>query len=307
VAVSHVRGLATRAKIQVERARARYDAIDVVAQAFKRHSLDDGSFYAASLTYYTFFSIFPLMLFATAALGFVTFLSPATQAELVEAGKSTFPLTKQLLKAENLDVIKENRAQIALIALVLGLYTGSGAVVALQHSLNRIHRVGDRGSTVAKRLDAIRWLGMFAAITIASVALAVLGAFAPGLIKTVFAYVASFAVSLLLFASAFRFLPNRTRQSWLEVLPGALIATLAFELMKIFGRLYVQFGTESRTTAYGVVFATAATLLIAAYVLCQVTLLGAEVNAVLAERRASREFSLAAHRAAESKGEGEGS
>lgn len=301
--MSTVKAFGARAKLQVERARARYDAVDIAVQTFKRHSDDDGGFYAAALTYFTFFSIFPILLFATAALGYVSsdLVSPEDKQRIIEAGKGTFPLVKELLRPRNLASIEQSRAVLALIGLGLGLYSGSGAVAALQHALNRIYRIPDRKSAAARRLTAVRWLGMFGTIALISVALGVIGAIFAGTVRSVLSFAGSFTVSLLLFLCIFRFLPNRDRCPWGEVLPGSLVAAVAFELLKIFGSIYVNVGGEGRETTFGVVFATAAALLVAAYLLSQVTLLAAEVNAVIAERRITRDFSLA-----EKEGKGEG-
>jgi YihY family inner membrane protein len=292
VALSAIKGVGTRAKLEVEKARARYDVVDIAVQTFKRHSEDDGGFYAAALTYFTFFSIFPILLFATAALGYASFLSEGMRGDLLEAGKGTFPLIRRFLQPRNLASIEEHRGALALTGLGLALYSGSGAVAALQHALNRIYRIPDRTSALARRLNAVRWLAMFGTITLISVALGGIGALLPGPFQTVLTFFGSFAVTLLLFTTAFRFLPNRTRCPWRDVLPGAVVATVVFESLKIFGAIYAWV-SEGRTTTFGVVFVTAAALLVASYVLSQVTLLAAELNAVVAERRITRDFSLA--------------
>lgn len=287
-----VKELAARVRVQVERARAKFAAMDILVQTFKRHSEDDGGFYAASLTYYTFFSIFPLLLFATAALGYVV-RDPETRAELIEAGKGTFPLISEVLRPRSLANIEQRRGVLALVGLALGLYSGSGAVAALQHALNRIYRIPDRKSAVARRVRAIRWLAMFGTIALISVVLAGIGALLPGPLKSVLAYAGSLTVSFLLFTTAFRFLPNRERCPWGEVVPGAIVAAVVFESLKLVGSLYLHTGEQGRESTFGVVFAAAAALLVASYILCQVTLLAAEFNAVIAERRITRDFSLA--------------
>ena len=70
--MDRLKRLAALAKLQIEKARARWGGVDIAVRTFKRYSEDDGGSYAAALTYYTFFSIFPLLLFAAAALGYVT-------------------------------------------------------------------------------------------------------------------------------------------------------------------------------------------------------------------------------------------
>jgi membrane protein len=94
-------------------------------------------------------------------------------------------------------------------------------------------------------------------------------------------------VGTLVFAAAFRVLPA-TELAWRDVLPGALVAAAAFELLKSLGAAYLEAGAASRNATFGT-FAAAAGLLVASYLICQITLLSAEVNVVLAERRLTRQ------------------
>jgi len=93
-------------------------------------------------------------------------------------------------------------------------------------------------------------------------------------------------VSTALFASAFRNLGG-TRRSWRGVLPGALAGAVAFELLKALSSLYLASGAKNREATFGA-FAAAATFLIAAFLISRITLLAAELNVVLAERRLTR-------------------
>ena len=287
-----VKTIAANAKLRVARARSKYGWVDVVVQLFKRYSDDDGGFYAASLTYYTFFSIFPLLLFATAALAYATFGNDELQQEILETGVKSFPVVQQVLDEEVLANIQKNRGSIALSATVLALYSGTGAVVAFQHALNRIYKVATEGSFVQKRVAALKFLASLGLLTLITVALGTVGTWVGGLFAGVIAFVAGLATSVLLFSVAYKVLPQREVATWRDVLPGAIVAGLVFEFLKRVGALYLQTGNQGRNATFGT-FTTAATLLVSAYLLCQITLLAAELNAVLAERRRSREFSLA--------------
>ena len=287
-----IKDLPAQAKLKVQRARSRHGFFDVALQTFKRHSEDDGGFYAAALTYYTFFSIFPLLLFATAALGYLTFLSADFRSDVLTEGVNAFPLLNQILERNVLKTIQDNRLSIAVLATLLTLYSGTGAVVAFQHALNKIYRVETEGSFLGKRLAALKFLASLGLIALASVALGVIDILFPGFLAALVARVGGLLVSVSLFAMAYKFLPHRARSSWAEILPGAIVAGVVFEVLKKVGSVYLRAGAASRTETFGV-FATAATLLVAAYLICQVALLAAQLNAVLAERRQSRQFSLA--------------
>lgn len=287
-----VKNIGAQVKLRVERARSQYGWFDVAVQTFKRYSDDDGGFYAASLTYYTFFSIFPLLLFAVAALGYATFGNEELQDEILNTGVDSFPVLRQVLRNKVLAQIQERRGSIALSATLLALYTGTGAIVAFQHALNRTYKVETEGTFLQKRVTALKFLAGLGLLTLISVALGAIGPWIGGFVTGLLALIAGLATSMLLFAVAYRVLPQRRVTSWRDVLPGAVVAGVVFEILKRVGAFYVQSGNEGRNATFGT-FATAATLLVSAYLLCQIALLAAEFNAVLAERRVSREFSLA--------------
>ena len=285
-----IKQIPAQAKLRVERARAHYGLVDVVVRTFKRFSEDDGGFYAAALTYYVFFSMFPLLIFATAVLGFVTRIFPEVEQDLLREGLQSFPLVGSVIRADVLADIRRAAGGLAVLSVVLALYSGSGAVVALGHALNKIHRVEEEGNFLMKRLNALKWLAVFAAMVLGSLVVAGWVQWVPGVGATLLGLIVGLGLNLAIFVTAFKFLP-RMRRTWREVLPGAAIAAAVFELLKYFGTLYLSRGAEARSATFGA-FATAAGLLVASYLLAQVTLLTAEVNAVLAERRLTRQSLL---------------
>jgi membrane protein len=289
--------LVAAGKLRLERARARWAAVDVGVRTLKRYSEDDGGSYAAALTYYTFLSIFPLLVFAVAALGYITFGDTDLRRDILESGVEAVPLLSDILTAERLRAIEQARGRLALTGVVVALYSGSGAVVALEHGLNKVFHVVQEPNFIAKRLRSLRWLAVLGAAAIASLGLSA----AAELAGAIFESLASFgsvaaplmlhaggaAVGVAVFATAYKFLPAATL-TWRDVLPGALAAGVAFEMLKLVGAAYLRAGNQGRAATFGA-FATAAGLLIASYLLSQIALLCAELNAVLAERRITRQ------------------
>lgn len=289
--------LAARAKARLEIARARFGVLDVAMSTFKRFSQDDGGSYAAALTYYIFFSLFPLLLFAVALLGFLTFGNEDLREDVLSAGLSAVPLLGQVLSPENLETIEARRQEIALTGTAMALYAGTGAIVALGHALNRINGVEEERNFIGKRVRSLLWLGILGVAALASLGLGALARYAaeffdPGWATVagfVLGHAAGFGVGLLIFGSAFRFLPNKDL-SWRDVLPGAVVAALLFEVLKEVGTWYLERGAATREATFGAL-AAAAGLLVASYLISQVTLLSAELNDVLAERRLTRQAS----------------
>lgn len=278
---------AVQAKLKVERARANWGWFDVAFRTFKRFGEDDGGSYAAALTYYTFFSIFPMLLFGAAIVGYLTFGNEALQERIVDSGLRSVPFLKDVLSPAGLETIMDNKGTLALTGLVLALYSGSGAIVALGHALNRINHAPEEGSFLRKRLRSLLWLAILGVAAIGSLGLSVVAGFAPGPLAIILAVIGGLAVNTAIFATAYKFLTAKDK-SWSDVMPGAAIAAVFFEILKVAGASYLARGETARTDTFGT-FAAAAALLVASYLIAQITLLAAEVNAVLAERRATRE------------------
>ena len=285
--------LVTQVKLRVERARVRWPAFDIAVTTGKRFSEDDGGFYAAGLSYYVFFSIFPLLLFATSILGYLT-LDEETQTRIFEAGVKAVPLLEDALSPDGFKVIEENREGLALTGFVLALYSGSGAIVALEHALNVFHGVTQEPNFVQKRLRSLLLLAVLGVGAILSVAATGVAGFVSGslggiggIIAAIGGYAVGVALSIAIFATAFRILPAVTT-SWREVLPGAVAGGLIFEVLKVVGGALMSRGGEGRNATFGF-FSAAAGLLVASYLVSQVILLAAELNRVLAERRITRE------------------
>jgi YihY family inner membrane protein len=274
------------AKLQLERARARFGVIDIAVRTFKRYSEDDGGPNAAALTYYAFFSIFPLLLFAAAILGYMTFASPELRAQILESAVNSVPLVREALDPENLTLIENRRQALAITGAALALYAGSGAIVALEHALNKIHRTTVEPNWVGKRVRSLKFLAVFGGAAVLSVALGTVASSAPSGVAAVLALLGGLAVNVFIFSAAYKYLPNAT-QSWTAVLPGAIVAGIVFELLKLFGAAYLAGGQGARDATFGAL-ASAATLLVASYLISQVVLLAAEINAVLCERREMR-------------------
>lgn len=284
--------LIDRAKQLVERARAASPLLDVAVGTFQRYSADDAGSYAAALTYYGFFSIFPLLLVAAAVLGYVISGDPEMQEELIRNGVKTVPILRDAFSPDGIKTVIASRHKVAVTGLLLALYSGSGAVVALEHALNKLHHLSDEPGFLAKRIRSLRWLAFLAVGGVVSLAMGAASGFAADLFgggtvvevtTAVLASVLGVAVNCFVFATAFRYLPAVV-QPWRAVVPGAIVAGIGFQILNFAGTAYLAHGETARNDTFGT-FAAAATLLVASYLIAQLTLLAAEVNLVLAERR----------------------
>ena len=98
-----------------------------------------------------------------------------------------------------------------------------------------------------------------------------------------------FALTFALFTLMYRFVPHKVSVRWGDILPGAFLATLFWEMAKSGFALYLsRYALQSYNLLYGSVGFLLA-LLTWVYVTGYIILFGAEFCAVLSRHRRSRE------------------
>jgi uncharacterized BrkB/YihY/UPF0761 family membrane protein len=100
----------------------------------------------------------------------------------------------------------------------------------------------------------------------------------------------SLAINIVAFLAVFRLLTSHS-PAWRDVLPGALVAAVAWEILQAAGGYIVDRQLRHASSTYGV-FAIVIGLLSWIYLATTVTLLAAEINVVRARRLWPRSFSL---------------
>lgn len=254
----------------------------------------------AALSFYTLFSLAPLLLIATAIVGTV-FGQEAAQAELVAATRSAAGDAVASLLENVLDNIALSSGGVlptlfGLVAFFLGV---TAAFASLQSALNTVWNVASPHrhpvwEFTRKRLLSFvlvlgtGLLGMLAFA--ASVGLGVAGDrlsnVVPRLPLLLFALdiASSFAVATLLFAMIYKLLPD-VELAWRHVWSGAMI-TAAFVVA---GKQVV--GVILGRSALASVYGTAGSLVLFlfwVYYSAQLVLLGAEFTQAYVRQRGSR-------------------
>lgn len=241
----------------VDRLRARYGWLDHVIRAYRRFDDRNGGFFAAGLTYYTIFALFPLLMVGFAAFGFALARRPELLKTIDDHVRSqvTGALGDQLLDLMNTAIAA--RASVGVIGLATALWAGLGWISHLRQALTEMwwdERIESPGFVRNKFSDLLAMLGTFAVI-MATVGLTTIGHDAPlaALLKwlgipqlVVFDWffwllsiVISTAVSWLLFAWMIARLP-REKVSLSDSMRAALIAAVGFEVFKQVGSLYLR-------------------------------------------------------------------
>ena len=248
---------------------------------------------AASISYYVLFSIFPLLIFLVAVVGI--FLNESAQADVVDEVMSVFPLSEDGGREDvtgAVDAVSGSGGQaLGLIGLLGMVWAASAMFSAIRRSLNIIYHEQEftRPFVQSKLIDLSLVLGVglfFASSVFVTGALRVIRARSEdlaaigdlseelGSVWTLGLLAIPFLFSFAAFTFLYAVVPakNGTLQS---AIPGAIIAALAFELVKNLFGFYVE-NFASFDVVFGSLGAVAA-FLFWVFISAQIMLFGAEV------------------------------
>jgi membrane protein len=243
----------------------------------------------AALAYYTLFSIAPLLIIAIAMAGLV-FGQEAARGEIVVQiqgliGQEGAIAVQGLLKSANEPARDVFLTVVSIITLVIGATT---VFAELQSDLDRIWRVPapakENGIWVLLRTRLLSFglvlgLGFLLLVSLViSAAIAALGKWWNGVFEgweallQALNFGISLATTTLLFALIYKIMP-RARIAWRDVLVGAGVTALLFEIGKFLISLYL--GKTSMASGFGAA-GSLVVLLVWVYFAAQIFLLGAE-------------------------------
>ena len=255
----------------------------------------------AAISYYTVFSIAPLLIIVIAVAGFV-WGREAVQGQLV--GQLTDMIGKEGATGIQALIESANEPAQGLVATVIStlvLIVGATTVFAeLQSALDRIWQVpqvpkaSGIWATLRTRLLSLGFilgLGFLMLVSLVSSAgIAALGGWAKGLLPgwAALLYVINLVFSVgfttVLFAMIFKLMPQ-AQVSWRDVWVGAGVTAVLFEIGKTLISLYI--GKSSVTSSFAAA-GSLVVLLIWVYYSAQIFLLGAEFTWVYANAHGSR-------------------
>lgn len=262
--------------------------VEVVLAVQKRYGADTGGYLAATITYYGFFAILGLTVLALSVLGFVLAGDPTAQAEWEARLSGSFPGVGPFV-GDQLGALSRDAGIFLAVGLVGLLVAGVGAIEASGWTLNRIFRVPPRQGFLKLKLWALRSLALLGLLAVSGTAAAsvvaalpvegpaVLGLAAAGA-------VASFIADFALFMIAYRILVHGRGPSFRDLRAGSAFAALAWTALKVFGSWYLARVISHSTAVYGT-FGTVVGVLVFLYLAARLFVYGAELNAVLIERR----------------------
>ena len=249
----------------LDRIATRLPFLKPVAAVQRRYGDVGGDQLAGAFTLQAFLSIFPLILVALAALGFVAAHSQGVTGHTDVASR----LVDQLgLKGESAKMLtdavaaaEKSRKAASVVGFLGLLWSGLGLVGALQFAFNGVWQVNERG--MKDKVLGLFWLGGAAVLFLGGAAATTALRWLPGFLAPV-GILVTFAVSLGLWLWTLRVLPN-TKLPWRRLMPGAVLGAVGLEVLKAVGAYYVPKAVASSSQLYGslgIVFAILAWLLL---------------------------------------------
>ncbi len=271
----------------------RMPVVGVVVRVIEKSNQDHAKDMAASIAYFSFFSLFPLLVGVVA--GASLFLDRVEiQSRLDEMLSDDFPGSADFLRT-NIEALIDLRGAVGVASIVGLFWSASKMFGALSRGINLAFGL-PKGQPFY--LSKLRYFGMTIAVSlllfiavVVSTALDVVTQFdltQYGLDGTVLeslgGHVASFVFIFATVCLIYKLVPYE-RRAWRELLPGALVAALLFELGKALFVLYLG-NVHSLEAVYGSL-TSVIVLLLWLYFSARVLLFGAEICALRIDDRSA--------------------
>ncbi|MBA3533521.1 MAG: YihY/virulence factor BrkB family protein [Ardenticatenales bacterium] len=278
--------------------------LSILADTWKEFYEDEGETRAAAIGYYTLFSLFPLTVLLALGMSYLVGESEArVQVLLIVARYLPFDL---VVVDDIVQNVISNRRTLSLLAILAILWSGVQLFRVLEQAINRAWGTPLRRGFLRNIGFALATLPTMGFLTLISIGLTTLFEVARPLnlpfvhwaplqnewLWRIVSALPPFALTLALFSLMYRYMPHKISVRWRDVLPGALLATLFWEMAKSGFALYLsRYALQSYNLLYGSVGFLLA-LLTWVYVTGYIILFGAEFCAVLSRHRRSHENTL---------------
>lgn len=272
-----------------DRFQQRHRSIGFPLAVLQKYADDQGGYHAATITYYGFFAIFPLLLVLTTVLGFMLQSHPHLEQRIVDSALGQFPVIGPQLSHGSL----HGSALALALGLAAALWAGMGVFLASQNAMNYLWGVPfkRRPDPLHARGRALLLLALLGGGALAATILAALATVGArfGLTWKIGSLALSTALDIGLFWLGFRLLTAR-EVSWRQLRGGAIAAGVLCELLQTLGGYYVGHTLKHASNVYGT-FGLVIGLLSWIYLSAHITLLAAEANVVATRRLWPRSFS----------------
>jgi len=270
------------------------DAVRIVLSVLNRIGKERVAQSAAGMAYYGFFSLFPLMLILV-TFGSAFLQSREAQSQILHGMIRFFPFSGDLIE-KNIEQVLSARGSMRVLGAVALAWSGSGAFAILARNINAAWPNTDQHPFVKRRLMALLILMVLIMLMVLILGANLLARLLPAEVNGAarvlmqMRYFSHFVAWLLLFITLltlYRWIPN-TKVAWNQGAWGALVASLAAEIVTLAFTWYLRSGFAKYSLVYGSLGAVAA-LLFWIYLLSFMVLFGAYLSAEIAMHRLAEE------------------
>jgi len=251
---------------------------------------DQAPNWAALIAWNALFAMFPIVVFAASLLGYALRFFGEANAAVYQTIFSAIPgdtqQQDQLIKA--VSGVKSNSGILFIVGLVGLLWGGSALFGLMEQAFAVIYHTKPR-DFVRQKLIAVGMVFLFTVLVGVAVATsAILPALKhipniptflySGAVAFMLQVIIGVVAGFLLFLSIYYVIPNR-KQRLSQVIPGALVAGILFELITLVFPLYLS--VNRGLNQYGATFGLLFVLMTFFLFLGLVTMIGVEVNSVI--------------------------
>jgi membrane protein len=275
------------------------DRLSILQTAIKSFTEKHAAQASAGLAYYTFFSIFPLML-AFIAGGSYFLDSHQVFNTVTQFIQQALPISRQVIN-ENLEEILAQRGTAGIVSLFILLWSASGMFTNLAYNINLAWPRAARRNFLQNRLVGLWMIVGVIGLIILSLVLSWVTARLPKLdsaspiavfVLRILSALGSWIMIFLVFLTLYRWIPT-LRVSWRSTFWGALLASLAWKAAIAGFGWYLGSSFGQYQLVYGSLGAIVAFLFLI-YIISMITLFGAHLSAAIESWESKRVHSVAA-------------
>jgi YihY family inner membrane protein len=268
---------------RVDRFQQTHQPLAFAYGVIKKYGDDRGGQLGGLIAFYGFLSFFPLMLVVVTVTAFVSHNNPHLANQIRDSTLRQFPIVGP-------DLVDRQKALpgsgFGLAVGLAGLVWGAlGVTQAIQYAFAEVWHVPykDRPNFFVRLFRGLSLFALLGAGVVATVVLTSLGGLiGSSLLAGGAGVVAATALSIGLYLVVFRLLsPKHLR--WTELLPGAVVAGVGWQVLETVGVRLVQNQLRHSSQLYGTVGIVLGLIFFLSLV-SQLTLYGLEIDAVRVDR-----------------------
>lgn len=246
--------------------------------------------YAAQAAYFFMLSLIPIILLLLTLIRY----TPVTKADVMTAVIQVFPRSVDGLVTSVVNQVYNQSMSIIPITVIVALWSAGKGVLAMTYGLNCIYDCRETRNYLFLRIRATLYTVMFLLMIILLLVLSVFGnslstviiGYVP-LVRPVLEWIlevqiyVSPVILMIFMLLIYKFVPNK-KNTLVEELPGAVLATLGWLLVSLFFSVYVDI-FQGFSNMYGSM-TTIVLIMLWMYFCMYCILLGAEFNVMFGNK-----------------------